>query len=472
MKKYLFIFILPILVASVAAQTLRVDITDSTANGDPGNSYVLKGYVHNIGNAAEVVQLTRKTNNIPDGWTTTLCFGSSCYPSFVDSPDPVGVNPGDSVFFDITFNTDENPGYGEALLLFSGAVSGDKDSILFSVTTTTPKAFTVDVAKTEAQGKPGQSLLFDGYVHNTSSDVQVIQLTRKVNDIPDAWTSTLCFGASCYPSFVDAPDPVAVNPGDSVFFDIVFNTAAVPDSGKALLVFEDKVSGAKDSLWFRASTVSKPALELAVADTAAMGIAGNTFELGGYIRNLTDSLLTINMVRFLNNLPNGWSSSLCFDVCASPNVDSVTSAIGPSDSLAFKLTVYTVDSVGGTADIGLKFFASGAYDTLYQHFSVNATATGIENNRSLLTRGFRLLGNFPNPFNPQTTIRYQLAQTSKVQIDIYTLNGQHVTTLLHTRQKAGIHRVTFNASELPSGVYYYRLKTNKHRAFGKMILVK
>ena len=472
MKKYFFIPILLLLSAGLFAQTLRIDVTDTTASGEPGGSFVLKGYVHNIGNAAEVVQLTRKTNDIPDGWTTTLCFGSSCYPSFVDKPDPVGINPGDSVFFDITFNTDENPGYGEALLLFESLVSGEKDSILFSVTTHMPKKFAIDVTDTVMHSKPGESIVFKGYVHNTSSDAQVIKLTRKINDIPIDWTTTLCFGSSCYPSFVNEPDPVGVNPGDSIFFDIAFNSGQTPDSGKALLLFEDIITGEKDSVWFKASTIAFPAFELLPTDTSAEGIAGNTFELGGYVHNLTDSLLTINLVRILNDLPTGWSSSLCFDVCVSPDQDTVVSAIGPMDSLAYTITVYSADSVSGTANIGLKFFAHGAYDTLYQNFAVSATATGIGKENTLQNRQFRLLGNYPNPFNPQTTIRYQLAEESKVIIDIFNVNGRHVATLFNARQKAGYHQIHFNASALPSGIYYYRLKTRRHNAFGKMILVK
>ncbi|RLD09332.1 peptidase S8, partial [candidate division KSB1 bacterium] len=77
-----------------------------------------------------------------------------------------------------------------------------------------------------------------------------------------------------------------------------------------------------------------------------------------------------------------------------------------------------------------------------------------------------------NPFNPQTTIRYQLAEESKVIIDIFNVNGRHVATLFNARQKAGYHQIHFNASALPSGIYYYRLKTLRHNAFGKMILVK
>ena len=472
MKKSALIFIVLFFTISAFAQTLRVDVMDSTATGDPGGSFVLKGYVHNIGNSSEVVQLTRKTNDIPDGWTTTLCFGNSCYPSFVDKPDPVGVEPGDSIFFDITFNTDDNPGYGEALLLFEAMVSGEKDSILFSVKTETPAPFSIDLPTTSDHGKPGQSFVLKGYIHNNMSDAVIIQMTRVQNNIPDDWATTLCFGSSCYPSFVDKPDPVGINPGDSAFFDITFNTGQVPDSGKTLLRFEDLVSGYKDSLWFDVSTIQEAALKLGHTISAASGEAGDSFELGGYVFNLTDSLVTVNLIRVLNQMPEGWSSSICFDVCVGPNTDSVQSAIAPMDSLAYTLTVYTAANANDSAKVRLKFFAVGAYDTLYQDFSVSTTATGIEDHKGLLGKEFRLFGNYPNPFNPSTAIRYNLNNQSRVKIDLFNVKGQFITTLLNQKQKAGYHEVLFKADHLPSGTYYYRLKTEEHTAFGKMLLIK
>lgn len=473
MKKIaVFLLFTLLFVTTSLAQSFRLDVEATSATVTPGESVVFKGYVHNTSDAAEVIKMVRKTQSLPDGWKTTLCFGNSCYPDFVDEPDPVSVEAADSVFFDITFNTDENPGSGEVWLVFENLVSGEKDSLLFTVETETPPPFTVEPEATTLEGKPGESFVMKGYIHNRSNETMVIKLTRVENSIPEDWTTTLCFGSNCYPSFVDQPDPVAVNAGDSLFFDITFNTGAVPDTGKALLRFEDLVSGYKDSLWFHASTLVPAAIKLGQTVASASGMSGDTFELGGYVYNLTDSLITVNLVRFCNNLPDGWTSSICFDVCVSPAVDTVTSVIAPMDSLPYTLTVTTQGSEKDSGEVCLKFYAVGAYDTLSQNFNVTVTPTAIDESPEAVNRDFRLFGNFPNPFNPQTTIRYRIERTARVKIDIFTVNGQQVMTLLDRVQKSGYHEVMLNAEHLSSGVYYYRLKTPKHVAYGKMILLK
>lgn len=70
---------------------------------------------------------------------------------------------------------------------------------------------------------------------------------------------------------------------------------------------------------------------------------------------------------------------------------------------------------------------------------------------------FQLEQNYPNPFNPSTTIRYAVPSESKVSITVINLLGQEVATLVNDIQSAGYHEVKFNASELSSGVYLYRI---------------
>jgi Secretion system C-terminal sorting domain/Photosynthesis system II assembly factor YCF48 len=70
---------------------------------------------------------------------------------------------------------------------------------------------------------------------------------------------------------------------------------------------------------------------------------------------------------------------------------------------------------------------------------------------------FRLTQNYPNPFNPSTTISYQLSAVSYVTLNVYDILGRQVATLADGKQTAGIHTVTWNARDFPSGVYFYRL---------------
>lgn len=90
-----------------------------------------------------------------------------------------------------------------------------------------------------------------------------------------------------------------------------------------------------------------------------------------------------------------------------------------------------------------------------------------------LPSGYALAQNFPNPFNPSTTINFTLPVTSEVRLSIYNTLGQRVATILNNQRfTSGTHAVNFDASRLASGVYIYRLEANNFKADRKMVLVK
>jgi subtilisin family serine protease len=79
---------------------------------------------------------------------------------------------------------------------------------------------------------------------------------------------------------------------------------------------------------------------------------------------------------------------------------------------------------------------------------------------------------YPNPFNPITKIKFSLPEDSYVEIKVYDVLGRKIETLLSENRKAGYHEITFDASNLPSGVYFYRIKAGKFADVKKMILMK
>ncbi len=85
---------------------------------------------------------------------------------------------------------------------------------------------------------------------------------------------------------------------------------------------------------------------------------------------------------------------------------------------------------------------------------------------------FELKGAFPNPFNPTTTIEFALPTTEMVSLNVYNINGQLVNTLVNGAMDAGNHSVTFDASNLSSGVYLYTIEAGAYTATNKMVLVK
>jgi len=80
--------------------------------------------------------------------------------------------------------------------------------------------------------------------------------------------------------------------------------------------------------------------------------------------------------------------------------------------------------------------------------------------------------NYPNPFNPMTNISFTLPKATNVKLVVYNAIGEHIKTLVNEYKQAGNYEVKFDASNLSSGVYFYRLETPNYTSTKKLILMK
>ena len=97
---------------------------------------------------------------------------------------------------------------------------------------------------------------------------------------------------------------------------------------------------------------------------------------------------------------------------------------------------------------------------------------GIDPSEGLIPENFILSQNYPNPFNAATTIDYTLASEAHVTVEIFDLLGRHLETLSDSEQPAGNHKVIWNASDVVSGVYFYRITAGDHSDTRRMTLIK
>lgn len=99
---------------------------------------------------------------------------------------------------------------------------------------------------------------------------------------------------------------------------------------------------------------------------------------------------------------------------------------------------------------------------------------GIQKEGNIIPDEYKLHQNYPNPFNPKTNIKYQMANNllRKVTLKVYDILGKEIAILVNEKQSPGIYNVTFDASKLPSGMYFYKIETVDFSDTKKMILIK
>jgi len=102
---------------------------------------------------------------------------------------------------------------------------------------------------------------------------------------------------------------------------------------------------------------------------------------------------------------------------------------------------------------------------------IGGLVTGVKE-KEIMPKKYRLTQNYPNPFNPTTTIKYEIPKAGNVRIVVYNALGEKVRELVNGYKQPGVYTVEFNANNLPSGIYIYRMQADKFQAVKKLILLK
>ena len=172
---------------------------------------------------------------------------------------------------------------------------------------------------------------------------------------------------------------------------------------------------------------------------------------------------------------NNWGAS---DILDDSDGDSIYSIVldgfTPGETIEFKFRI------NGSWDDNTAEFPYGAPGRQYVIPDSNSTYTAYYNNDETplnispgaLPKTYVLRQNFPNPFNPTTDISFDLPKDSQVEMVVYNMVGQQVAVLKNEAMQAGSYSIHFDASQLSSGVYFYRIKAGDFTALKKMILLK
>ncbi|HPN38909.1 MAG TPA: choice-of-anchor D domain-containing protein [Melioribacteraceae bacterium] len=139
------------------------------------------------------------------------------------------------------------------------------------------------------------------------------------------------------------------------------------------------------------------------------------------------------------------------------------------ENYRFKLTGF-----GITNSINMlttKNYQFNAESNVPYSFVINSIITGIDDENGL-SYDFKLMQNFPNPFNPSTVITFTIPNATFVTLKVYDMLGKEVATLVNTEVQSGYHHVNFNATGLSSGVYFYTINAGSFTDTKKLILAK
>ena len=266
-----------------------------------------------------------------------------------------------------------------------------------------------------------------------------------------------------------------------IYFDnISFSPATVPGSpaeaaptptlaeANVISIFSDaytNIDGVNlNPAWGQSTVVT----EMAIEGNNTLLYTGLNYQGTEFISQDVSGMTYLHIDYWTNN-----STALNFFVISqTPTVDSDyhTFAIVSEQWVSVDIPLTTFPNVDLT-DV-FQFKAEGNGTIYWDNFYFYSNPVGIDNRSETLPLGFALEQNFPNPFNPSTTIRFSMKHADHVVLKIFNIAGQEVATLLGGQSNSGNHAVQFNANDLGSGTYFYSLTVGKQSVVKKMVLIK
>jgi hypothetical protein len=160
------------------------------------------------------------------------------------------------------------------------------------------------------------------------------------------------------------------------------------------------------------------------------------------------------------------------------NSDNQGLVVAGKDNWTDLVTIYFIKRVQSPV-YSIRWETKNNFWSIYDGDNSTLWQLGIFDNTTKIqemntqTGDFQLLQNYPNPFNPNTTISFELKISGNVVLTVYNMLGEIIETLINSNLSAGKHNVNFDAAELSSGIYLYRLSVNNSSSvIKKMILLK
>ena len=252
--------------------------------------------------------------------------------------------------------------------------------------------------------------------------------------------------------------------------DVIFLADGITGSGQAKL-FKSINKGVNWTLVHTASASEIPSM---CSNRFAPETIWCTEWSGSNIYKSTDGGDTWNTNH--SNSFSGWGSDICHE---DPNM-MITGSWSNKATLSLDKGLTWTDISSGLGGHGggilipeKGYILAHQGSNIYKLNISYSVLTGIsENTVSSIASDYSLAQNYPNPFNPSTKISYSIPQSGNVSITIFNELGKEVITLVNGFKNAGSYEINFNASDLSSGIYFYRIQSGNYADTKKMLLVK
>ena len=163
---------------------------------------------------------------------------------------------------------------------------------------------------------------------------------------------------------------------------------------------------------------------------------------------------------FFLNENEGWAVGAQGIVIHTTNGGTTWAVVGAGLTSNFLTGVHFTSSTNG--------YVSGNNKTLLKY----TQSIGITPIPGTLPEDYALMQNYPNPFNPTTNIRLEVKKSERIVLKVYDLLGKEIATLVNQKLNPGSYELTFDAGNIPSGVYFYRLEAGDYMETRKMLLIK
>lgn len=253
-----------------------------------------------------------------------------------------------------------------------------------------------------------------------------------------------------------------------------------PYADSAWQLVADNVLGSQGTYAWSVPPIPTSSARVRVSDNAdgAPAATSGVFTIRVALMSLAQDSLSLvvsdapvsDTLRLFNN---GNGTLVISDIqSALPNLRLSRRALAIAPQSSDTITVTAMPFVAGTYRDTLRIVSNAPNSPQLVRVSVQALLSSGRERLASRPDKFELEQNYPNPFNPSTVIRYRIPVASDVTLKVYDMLGREMATLVNERQSAGQYSVAFNAQNLSSGTYFYRLVAGEFASVKKMLFVK